>query len=66
MFGSLSNFEGSLFDDFRRMEREMDELFGSGPWPAGIRAVARGTYPPINVGSTSDQVDVYMFAAGIK
>ncbi len=65
MFVNLSNFEGGLFDDFRRMEREMDELFGSGSWPAGIRSVARGTYPPINVGSTPDQVDVYLFAAGI-
>lgn len=65
MFGSLSTFEGSLFDEFRRMQREMDELLGSGTWPAGIRAVARGTFPPINVGSTADQVDVYLFAAGV-
>ena len=64
MFGSLSNFEGGLFDEFRRMEREIDELFGSGPWPAGIRSVVRGTYPPINVGSTPDQVDIYLFTAG--
>lgn len=65
MFGSLSNIEGTLFDQFRRMEREMEELFGAGPSPTGIRAVARGTYPPINVGSTPEQVDVYLFAAGI-
>lgn len=65
MFGTLSNFDGSLYDEFRRMEREMDELFGSGPWPAGIRTVARGTYPPINVGTTPEQVDIYLFAAGI-
>ena len=43
----------------------MDQLFGAAPWPAGIRAVARGTFPPINIGSTPQQVDVYLFAAGV-
>ena len=65
MFSKLGYFDESLFDRFRRMEREMEELFGAGSSPAGIRAMARGTYPPINVGSTSEQVDVYLFAAGI-
>jgi HSP20 family protein len=65
MFGSLVNFESSLFDQFRRMEQEMDELFGRWPLPAGIRSVARGTYPPINVGSTPEKVDIYLFAAGL-
>ena len=65
MFGSLTNFEGSLFDDLRRMQQDMDEMFGPRAWPTGIRSVARGTYPPINVGATSDRVDVYLFAAGL-
>ena len=65
MSGSLTNIEGNLFDQFRHLEREMDRIFGAGPWPNGIRAVARGTYPPINVGSSQDQVDVYLFAAGV-
>jgi HSP20 family protein len=65
MFGSLINFESSLFDQFRRMEQEMDELFGRWPLPAGIRSVVRGTYPPINVGSTPEKVDIYLFAAGL-
>jgi HSP20 family protein len=65
MFGSLTNRGGSLFEDFRRLEEEMDEMFGRWPWPAGIRSVARGTYPPINVGSTAEQVDIYLFAAGL-
>ena len=65
MFGSPSSYEGSLFDEFRRMEKEMEQLFGASPWPNGIRAVARGTYPPINIGSTPEQVDVYLFAAGV-
>jgi HSP20 family protein len=65
MFGNLTNFEGSLFDDLRRMQQEMEELFGPSLWPAGIRSVARGTYPPINVGATDEGVEVYLFAAGL-
>ena len=65
MFSSLTNSEGSLFDEFRRLETEMGELFGRRAWPAGIRSVAWGTYPPINIGATPDQVDVYLFAAGL-
>jgi len=65
MFGSLTNFEGSLFDDLGRMQHEMEERYGPRVWPAGIRSVARGTYPPINVGATSESVDVFFFAAGL-
>jgi HSP20 family protein len=66
MFGSLfSSFDTSLFDGFKRVEDEMDQLFGTGSWPAGIRSVRRGTFPPINVGSTPERVDVYLFAAGL-
>ena len=65
MFGSLlSSFDTSLFDDFSRLESELDQLYGSA-WPSGIRAVRRGTFPPINVGSTPERVDVYLFAAGL-
>lgn len=65
MFGSLTNFDGSLFEQFRRLEREFNDAFGlDSPLP-GIRAVARGTFPPINVGATPEQVDVYLFSPGI-
>jgi HSP20 family protein len=66
MFGSLlSSFDSSVFDDFRRLENEMEQLFGRSAHPAGIRAVPRGTFPPINIGSTPERVDVYLFAAGV-
>lgn len=66
MFGSLTNFDGSLFNDLRRMQQDLDEMFGTTRgWPAGIRSVARGSYPPINVGATSEGVDVFLFAAGL-
>ena len=44
----------------------MDSYLGTAPWPNNIRAVARGTYPPINIGSSPEQVDVYLFAAGVN
>jgi len=65
MFGRLANFEGGLFDDLRRMQQDFEDLFGSRPWPTGIRSVARGTFPPVNVGATPERVDVYLFAAGL-
>jgi HSP20 family protein len=65
MVDTLTNFGGSLFDEFRRMEDQWDELLGRWPWPTGIRSVARGTYPPINVGTTPEQVHIYLFAAGL-
>ena len=66
MFGSLwGGFDTSFFDEFRRLEGEMDQLFGRGSLPAGIRATRRGTFPPINVGATPERVDVYLFAAGL-
>jgi HSP20 family protein len=66
MFESLlSGFDTDLFEQFRRLEGEVGQAFGHAPWPSGIRAVQRGTFPPINVGATSERVDVYLFAAGL-
>jgi HSP20 family protein len=66
MFGSLlSSFDTNLFDEVARLESEMDQLFGTTTRPTGIRAVRRGSFPPINVGSTPERVDVYLFAAGL-
>lgn len=66
MFGSLfSSFDSGLFDDLKRLESEVDQLFGAQALPAGIRSVRRGTFPPINVGATAERVDVYLFAGGL-
>jgi HSP20 family protein len=64
MFGSLTTFE-NLFDELRRMDAGFDRFFGRSDAPAGIRSVARGSFPAINVGATDKEVDVYVFAPGL-
>jgi HSP20 family protein len=59
------NLEGDLFDEFRRMQEELETAFGPRAWPAGIRSAVRGTFPPVNVGATPQGVDVYCFAPGL-
>ena len=65
MFGIQTGFEGGLFEDFRRLQDEIDNLFDQWPATTGVRSVARGTYPPINVGATPDHLEIYLFAAGL-
>lgn len=65
MFASQNTFDGGLFEEFRRIEQEMDELLGRWSWPASIRAGARGSFPPMNLGTTPGKVDIYLFAAGL-
>jgi len=66
MFENLFSFSpGGVFDEFRRLENQMDQLFRGSSWPAEIRSVQRGTFPPLNIGATPERVDVYVFAAGL-
>ena len=65
MFGTLTGFNGDLFEDFRRLQVEMDNLFDQWPATTGVRSVARGTFPPINIGATPDHLEIYLFAAGL-
>ena len=64
MWGNLITFE-NLFDELQRMERSIDQLFGPSTVPAAIRSVARGTFPPTNVGVTENEVHMYLFAPGL-
>ena len=65
MWGYLSSFDHDMFDQFDRMRREMDTILGAVTGSAGIRSMAAGTYPAINIGSSPNQVDVYVFAPGL-
>jgi len=61
----LSNGDRSLFDDFDRLQRQFDDLFG-GSSLASIRGARADSYPAVNIGSTDDEVHVYVFAPGMK
>lgn len=65
MFANLGAFDGGLFEEFRRLEQDMDELLGRWSWPGAVRWGARGSFPPMNIGATPEKVDVYLFAPGL-
>jgi HSP20 family protein len=65
MYESLLNYPNSLFGQFDRLRREMDDLFGVAGLPSSIRAVAPGTWPAVNVGRTPNSVEIYAFAPGL-
>jgi HSP20 family protein len=65
MLGYLTGFDNDVFGQLERMRQQMDRLFGDWTGPAGIRSMAAGTFPAINVGASEEQVDVYVFAAGM-
>lgn len=62
MFG-FPAFDSSVFDDLLRIQRQMESLFGA-PLTTGIRSMG-ASFPPVNVGTTQDEVDVYLFAPGV-
>jgi len=65
MFTYLTNGDRGLFDEFDRLQREMDQLFGA--WPqAGIRSGRAGAFPAINIGATPEEVHVYAYAPGFE
>jgi len=64
MFSSQPG-NGGLIQEFWRLEQEMDEMLGRWAWPLGSRSTARGTFPPMNIGVTPDNVEIYFFAPGL-
>jgi HSP20 family protein len=66
MFGYLTGFDSDLFNQLERMRRETDDFFGTWPGAAGIRSVRAGAFPSINIGASTQQVDVYVFVPGIE
>ena len=52
MFASILNYPDSVFSQFDRLRRELDEVFTDSRVPSSIRSVAYGSAPPLNVGRT--------------
>lgn len=67
MYASLLNHPTTLFGQFERLRRELDDVFGASASssPSSIRSVNAGTLPAINVGRTPTHVEVYAFAPGL-
>ncbi|GIX30880.1 MAG: heat-shock protein Hsp20 [Porticoccaceae bacterium] len=61
----LPGFETDLFAEFEQMRRQLDRLFGDWGLSSGIRTLAAGGWPAVNVGASPKQVDVYLFAPGL-
>jgi len=55
-------FPRDLFAEFDRLQREMQSVFEPSP---SIRGLGRGGYPALNVGTTPDAVEVFVFAPGM-
>jgi HSP20 family protein len=65
MFGSITSWDGDLFNQFSRLQNDLQQFWGVPTAPASIRAVARGSYPAINIGATANSAEIYVFAAGL-
>jgi len=63
MFASMTS--PSMFGDFDRLRRELDDLFGVAGLPTSIRSAAPGAFPALNIGHTPSSVEIYAFAPGI-
>lgn len=60
MYRSL--FSRDLFAELDRLQREVQSAFDLSP---AIRGLGRSGYPALNVGATSQAVEVFAFAPGI-
>ena len=65
MYESILNQPYSLFGQFERLRRELDDVFGVSGLPNSIRSVAPGSFPAINIGRTATSVEIYAFAPGL-
>lgn len=61
MYGSLFNFSDNLVNELEQLQRQLNGR----SIVSNIRPVARGTFPSINLGSTSTSVEVYAFIPGV-
>jgi len=68
MFEQVWGYEHPVSGQIRRLEQELDELFGRNTSLTGtrdIRSLPTGTFPALNVASTAEAITVYLFAPGV-
>jgi HSP20 family protein len=57
-----SLFPRNLYVDFDQLQRELQGAWQSAP---AIRGLGRGGYPALNVGTSADAVEVFVYAPGM-
>ncbi|MGG1948624.1 Hsp20/alpha crystallin family protein [Trinickia sp. NRRL B-1857] len=57
----FGNFGSDLFREFNRLQQHMSSL--SGGFPTSLRS-AQSFFPPINIGTTDDSIEIVVFAPG--
>ena len=66
MIDTMLSRPQSLFDQLDAVQRLLSRSLGTDGAPGGIRSVAYGAFPEINVGRTPTSVEVLAFAPGIE
>lgn len=56
-------FPSDLLAEFDRLQRQMAGMFTG--FPVSLRAPRPGAFPPVNIGSTDDTVEIVAFAPGL-
>jgi HSP20 family protein len=56
-------FGSDLFGDIGRLQRQMSALFDT--FPSSLRWSRADAFPPLNVGSTEEEISIVAFAPGI-
>lgn len=65
MLGNFGSFDNGFLEQFQALQRELENTFGKGADGNDIRSSLRGSYPPVNLASSEDKVDIYLFASGL-
>ena len=63
MFGPYQA-AGSLFPEMNWLQQQLEEMLQPAG-VSGIRSLARGAFPAVNVGTTTDAVEVIAFVPGV-
>jgi HSP20 family protein len=56
-------FSNDLFGELDRLQRQMSTLFGN--LPSSVRSSRTDAFPPLNIGSTDESINIVAFAPGI-
>jgi len=65
MYNLYMSTPSSFLDEMERLQRELQQAFGPVGRPGNIRAVASGTFPQVNVGTTPANIVIQVFVPGV-